>query len=156
MSNLFVETCSSFGPFFGTCVDAVEGTAVDAWGSCHRILQGCPSPKNDKGCLGPGSVDIWGVVHLLFQPSLPVPSVLWFSFWFSPPPNKVVSFALCLVSSVSSGRAPMVGLTQDQATHLLSWGIVHEALPKRVNVLCRNRMVSLGLTVASWLRRPAH
>lgn len=49
-------TCCSSSPFSETCVDAVEGTAVGAWGSCHCILQELPSPKNNEGHLGPGSV----------------------------------------------------------------------------------------------------
>ena len=80
-------------------------------------------------------------------------SILFVALSRKPPPNNVVSFSFSWFTSVSSGKAPMLGLTLDQATCLLSWVIVYEALPRRVNVLCSS---SITFTVASQLRRSAH
>ena len=50
----------------------------------------------------------------------------------------------------------MVGLTRDQVAHCLSCVMVRETLSKTVSVLCRSKITSLGLIVASRLRRSAH
>jgi len=116
-------TFLSSGLSFGAWVDTAFGTRC----SCCHILQECPSPKNGEGHVDPSSVGICEGVHSL----LPLPllkafcsSILFVALSRKAPPNKIVSFTFSCFTSVSSGKAPMLGLTLDQSTCLLSWVIV--------------------------------
>jgi len=134
-----VETCSFSDPFSGTSVVGVEGmavgivgsTAVGAWDSCRLNLQGHPSSKKCWRSLG--SLFSWHLGGGPFLASATLvrgfcSSILLVTLSRKLPPNKVISFTLSLVSSKSSGGAPMLGLTRDHATHLHSWLIEWEAL----------------------------